>query len=262
MFRKRGLANESGAFHVFDRRAAGVVLGEGCGMALLKPLDRALADGDVIHAVVEAVAVNNDGRTAGPSAPNVAAQAAVMAAALTRAGRNAGEIGYLEVNGSGSEVTDLLELKAIAAAYGAPRSQPLQLGSVKPNIGHPLCAEGIAGFIKVAAMLSHGVTVPCLSGAEPMVHADFAAANAAMAEVGGSFPEDSPVAAINVFADGGTNAHAILSAWRDERDPAQLRQPLPPAATHRTPMPVPGEPAPNLSAGADFDLPRRNFWAQ
>lgn len=262
MFRKRGLANESGAFHVFDRRAAGVVLGEGCGMALLKPLDRALADGDVIHAVVEAVAVNNDGRTAGPTAPNVAAQAAVMAAALTRAGRNAGEISYLEVNGSGSEVTDLLELKAIAAAYGAPRSQPLQLGSVKPNIGHPLCAEGIAGFIKVAAMLSHGVTVPCLSGAEPMVHADFAAANAAMAEVGGSFPEDSPVAAINVFADGGTNAHAILSAWRDERDSAQLRQPLPPAATHRTPMPVPGEPAPNLSAGADFDLPRRNFWAQ
>lgn len=267
MFRKRGLANESGTFHVFDRRASGVILGEGCGMVMLKPVARALADGDAIHAVIDAVAVNNDGRTAGPSAPNLEAQIAVMASALRRAGRTPDEIGYIEVNGSGNEVTDLLELKAIAAAYGVQRTRPFGLGSVKPNIGHPLCAEGIASFIKVAAMLQHRVVVPCLSGAEPMVHADFDSLNCALVQAEAAFADDTPVAALNVFADGGTNAHAILSAWHEHRNPALIRSPLPIPAMNRQSMsrrsatvesPLAQLPT---QAGA-FALPRQNFWAQ
>ncbi|MCF2436989.1 hypothetical protein LV779_34660 [Streptomyces thinghirensis] len=32
--------------------------------------------------------------------------------------------------------------------HGADRTAPLHIRSMKPNIGHPLCAEGIAAFIR------------------------------------------------------------------------------------------------------------------
>lgn len=67
MFQERGLLNEKPAFHVFDKRSGGVVLGEGVGMVLLKTVSQAQKDGDTIHAVIKAAAMNNDGRTAGVS---------------------------------------------------------------------------------------------------------------------------------------------------------------------------------------------------
>ncbi|NEY36541.1 KR domain-containing protein, partial [Streptomyces sp. PRKS01-65] len=69
LFRRRGLLREDGTFHLFDRRAGGVVLGEGAGVVVLKPLDRAERDGDTVYAVIEGIALNNDGRTAGPATP-------------------------------------------------------------------------------------------------------------------------------------------------------------------------------------------------
>ncbi|CAM5289141.1 hypothetical protein SALBM135S_01689 [Streptomyces alboniger] len=84
---------------------------------------------------------------------------------------------YLDTvaNGSGTTVTDLLELKAVQAVYRTGSTRPVALGSVKPNIGHPLTAEGIAAFIKVVLMLHHQEQVPFRSGQEPLDHFDVAA---------------------------------------------------------------------------------------
>ncbi|MDJ0460315.1 SDR family NAD(P)-dependent oxidoreductase [Streptomyces sp. H27-C3] len=208
LFRRRGLLREDGEFHIFDGRAGGVVLGEGAGVVVLKSLARAERDGDTVYAVIEGVAVNNDGRTAGPATPNLAAQKQVMREALRQADCAPSQIGYLDVNGSGSEMTDLLELKAIEAVYCEDRGAPLRLGSMKPNIGHPLCAEGIAAFIKVVLMLHHQRMVPFLSGTEPMEHYTIDPARL-------DFPRhadatDLPYAALSSFADGGTNGHVVL----------------------------------------------------
>lgn len=221
LFRRRGLLREDGEFHIFDRRAGGVVLGEGAGVVVLKPLDRAERDGDTVYAVIEGIALNNDGRTAGPATPNPAAQKEVMAEALRRAGLRPDRIGHLDVNGSGSELTDLLELKAIDAVYGEGRSTPLRLGSMKPNIGHPLCAEGIAAFIKVALMLHHQRTVPFLSGEEPMEYHPIDPDRLDLPRH--SAPVDLAHAALSSFADGGTNGHVILGRGGPGR-----RGPLPP----------------------------------
>ncbi|MFG3014161.1 SDR family NAD(P)-dependent oxidoreductase [Streptomyces cinerochromogenes] len=229
LFRRRGLLREDGAFHVFDRRAAGVVLGEGAGVVVLKPLAQAERDGDTVYAVVEGIAVNNDGRTAGPATPNLQAQQQVMRDALRRAGRSPGQLPYLETNGSGSQLTDLLELKAVQAVYRAAASDTsrvLHLGSLKPNIGHPLCAEGIAAFIKVALMVHHQRLVPFLSGRQPMEHFDLDAAGLA-------FPRraeaaDLPYAALSSFADGGTNGHVVVGRYG-----------APPGAARRGPVALP-----------------------
>ncbi len=226
MFQERGLLNEKPAFHVFDKRSGGVVLGEGVGMVLLKTVSQAQKDGDTIHAVIKAAAMNNDGRTAGPSAPNMQAQKDVMQSALFKSGKKPEDITYIEANGSGSAVTDLLELKAIQSVYRSGQHVPLGIGSIKPNIGHPLCAEGIASFIKVVLMLKHKQTVPFLSGDEPMPHFDITKTDFHFHKTAGEWDAARPSAAINCFADGGTNAHVILEAW-EEKDTRMKRKPLP-----------------------------------
>ncbi|MEK4329490.1 beta-ketoacyl synthase N-terminal-like domain-containing protein [Paenibacillus sp. FSL R7-0312] len=226
LFQQRGILSPEPNFHVFDSRAQGVVLSEGAGVVLLKPVEQAVKDGDRIYAVIKGAAVNNDGRTAGPAVPNLQAQKEVMRQALARSGKRPEEIGYIEANGSGSVVTDLLELKAIQAVYRKDGGVPLGIGSVKPNIGHPLCAEGIAGLIKVVLMLNHGEQVPYLSGQRPMKHFDIEASPFYFSRDCAEWP-GRRTAALNSFADGGTNAHVIMESWEELRAPSAVRRPLP-----------------------------------
>jgi polyketide synthase PksN len=227
LFQQRGILNKGKDFHLFDQRAGGIVPGEGIGMVLLKKVEQAQADGDTIYAVVKSVAINNDGRTAGPAAPNIEALKAVMQTALHKSGYTPQDIHYIEVNGSGTELTDLIEMKAIQAVYRNGLSIPCNLGSVKPNIGHPLCAEGIAGFIKVVQMLHSRKLVPFLSGQQSMKYFDFTASPFHFSRAVDQWPAGPAIAALNCFADGGTNAHVIVSAWEETTTAnTTTRQPL------------------------------------
>jgi acyl transferase domain-containing protein len=202
-------------------------------MVLLKTLAQAIKDEDHIYAVIKAIAVNNDGRTAGPATPNPEAQKEVMQTALGKSGKKPGEISYIEVNGSGSQVTDLLELKAIQSIYRSSNRVSCGLGSMKPNIGHPLCAEGIAGFIKVVLMLQHRQWVPFLSGEQPLKHYDMESSPFYFCRKLTEWTNAPRVAAINCFADGGTNAHVIIEAREGPSLPPGKRHPLPPPQLYR-----------------------------
>ncbi|WP_241695353.1 polyketide synthase, partial [Streptomyces sp. C] len=81
-----GALSPDGRCHTFDERANGFVRGEGGGLVLLKPLDRALADGDRVHCVLLGSAVNHDGPTDGLTVPSATAQADVIRRALEAAG--------------------------------------------------------------------------------------------------------------------------------------------------------------------------------
>jgi polyketide synthase PksN len=87
LFQQRGILSRGPLFHIFDRRAGGVVPGEGVGVVLLKTVEQALADGDFIYAVIKAIAINNDGRTAGPATPNLEALKRVLKTALAKSGK-------------------------------------------------------------------------------------------------------------------------------------------------------------------------------
>ncbi|MFY3807857.1 beta-ketoacyl synthase N-terminal-like domain-containing protein, partial [Escherichia coli] len=90
-----------GRCQVFDQAADGFVPGEGAGAVLLKRLDAAVADGDRIHAVLESVAMNNDGRTMGLTTPNPAAQEGVVLDALHSAGADPDTVTCVEAHGTG-----------------------------------------------------------------------------------------------------------------------------------------------------------------
>ncbi|MGH8258296.1 MAG: beta-ketoacyl synthase N-terminal-like domain-containing protein, partial [Steroidobacteraceae bacterium] len=254
LFERRGILRREPSLHLFDGRANGTILGEGAGLVWLKGLEQALRDGDAIYGLVQGIAINNDGRTAGPAAPNLQAHKSVMQQALARSGKQAQEIEHVEVNGSGTEVTDLLELKAIESVYRPSSAQPCELGSMKPNIGHPLCAEGMASFIKVVLMLHHRQRVPFLSALEPMRHYDLAASPFRFTRALSAVGDVPTVAAINCFADGGTNAHLIVQGWHEREPRPNVRRPQPPPILHRINCQPHGQPG---SAIATRRIPTR-----
>lgn len=227
IFELRGILNREPAFHLFDNRSAGVIPSEGVGMVMLKTVDQAIADGDSIYALLKDIASNNDGKTVGPVSPNFESQKEVMQQALRKSGIDPYKVSHIEVNGSGSEVTDLLELKAIQSVYRYDSNITCGLGSIKPNIGHPLCAEGIASFIKLVLMLHNRRQVPFLSGQQPMKHFDLNASPFYFLRQSEAFNEDIRFVGLNCFADGGTNVHAILQSWIGQNTNQIEHKPLP-----------------------------------
>ena len=99
--------------------------------------------------------------------------------------------------------------------------------AIKPNIGNPLCAEGIANFIKVVLMLQHQQFVPFLSGQQSMKHYNIEASPFYFNHKPAQWTNTSRIAAINCFADGGTNAHVILEAWEGSASQPIKRHPNP-----------------------------------
>ena len=63
------MLSPTGAASTFDAGADGYVRGEGCGVVVLKPLSKALADDDHVLALIRGSAVNQDGRSSGLTAP-------------------------------------------------------------------------------------------------------------------------------------------------------------------------------------------------
>ncbi|MGW2157708.1 amino acid adenylation domain-containing protein [Nonomuraea sp. NPDC001699] len=243
----------TGLCHTFDERADGFVPGEGCGVVLLKPLSAALADGDRVHAVIEAVAVNNDGRTMGVTTPNPEAQADVVRRALAAAGRRPREIGLIEAHGTGTLIGDPIELRALTRVFhegGDPGT--CAIGSVKTNIGHTLSAAGIAGLIKAALAVEHGRIPPTLSCERPNPRFDFAASPFEPV----TEPRDWPsprVAGVSSFGLGGTNAHLVLSEPDPRLRAGPVREPAPAPVFRRRRLWLERDPAPPSASGRSPD---------
>lgn len=155
VFGRAGMLSADGRCKTFDSAADGYVRGEGCGMVLLKPLKKALADGDTVHAVILGSAVNQDGKSNGLTAPNGPSQEAVIRRALAAGGVTPQDIGYVETHGTGTGLGDPIEVRALKSVYGSlgTPATPCYLGAVKTNIGHLESAAGIAGLIKTILVL-------------------------------------------------------------------------------------------------------------
>ena len=104
-------------------RADGYVRGEGAGVVVLKPLSRALADGNRIYAVIRGTAVNQDGRSNGLTAPNPLAQQSLLREAYAHAGVSPGDIEYVEAHGTGTPLGDSMELGALGDVLAEGRGE-------------------------------------------------------------------------------------------------------------------------------------------
>ena len=216
LFQEGGIRSPDGHCRAFDARAAGTVGGSGVGLVLLKPLSRALADGDPIYAVIKGSAINNDGALkVGYTAPSVNGQAAVIAEAQMMADVSPETISYVEAHGTGTHLGDPIEIAALTQAFGNPngRGHYCALGSVKSNIGHLDAAAGIAGLIKTVLTFNHEELAPSLHFEVPNAEIDFERSPFYVNTQLKPWERVMGVprrAGVSSFGIGGTNAHVIL----------------------------------------------------
>ncbi|RKG75429.1 amino acid adenylation domain-containing protein, partial [Corallococcus exercitus] len=204
-----------GHCRAFDAKGQGTVSGSGVAAVVLKRLEDAVRDGDPIHAVIRATAVNNDGRDkSGFTAPSVQGQATVITQALRRSGVTARDIGYVEAHGTATPLGDPIEVAALQRAYGlGPEHQgTIALGSLKTNVGHLDTVAGLAGLIKAALSLREEEIPPSLHFESPNPRIDFNAGPFFVNTRLRPWPRGKTPrrAAVSSFGVGGTNAHAVL----------------------------------------------------
>src|SRR5690606_5687632 len=205
-----------------DAAGDGYVRSEGAALVALKRLDRAIADGDRVYAVIRGSALNNDGRSSGSmGTPSRLGQEELLRSAYRDAGVTPGRVGYVEAHGTGTRAGDPVELGALSEVLAegrAPGSRAL-VGSVKTNIGHTEGAAGVAGLIKVALALHHGVIPASLHCRmlNPLVPWDNAPI--VIAREGAEWPQTGHprLGGVSAFGIAGTNAHVVL-----EEAPARI----------------------------------------
>ena len=221
--RDMGMLSAGGRCNAFDAAADGFVRSEGCGVLVLKRLSEAEADGDRIWGLVVGSAVNQNGASAALPVPNGPAQERVMEDALARAGVGPSEIDYLEAHGTGTNLGDSIELRALASVYGRGREaeRPLLVGSVKTNIGHAEWAAGMASVMKAVMAMHKGVIPAHLHFKEPNPNFDWDRMPLRITSEQTPWPsrtEGRPLSAVNSFGLSGTNAHVVLEGYAGHPD--------------------------------------------
>ncbi|CAG8003769.1 unnamed protein product [Penicillium olsonii] len=202
-----------GRCHTFDEKANGYARGEAVGCLILKPLAKALHDGDTIRAVIRGTGSNQDGRTAGIALPNRVAQENLIRSVYRRTGLDPAETDFVEAHGTGTQAGDPLETKAISEVFGARRSadNPVRIGSIKTNVGHLEGASGVAGVIKAIFMLENRVFLPNRNFERINPHILLDQWNIKIQLSTEAWQTTGPRrVSVNSFGYGGSNAHAIL----------------------------------------------------
>ena len=177
-------------------------------------LERALADGDPIYAVIRGSAVNQDGRSNGLMAPNPLAQEAVLREAYRRAGVSPGAFNTSRRMAPAlswairsrprrsARCSPLIVQPGVFAHWA--RSKPISAIS-RPRLVSP-------GLIKVALELKYRELLPSLHFREPNPHIPFEALPLRVQTAAAPWPSDSgpALAGVTSLGFGGTNAHVVL----------------------------------------------------
>jgi acyl transferase domain-containing protein/phosphopantetheinyl transferase (holo-ACP synthase) len=201
----------------FARDADGILAGEGIGLVVLKRLDDAERDNDRIYAVIRGVGSASDGRGSSLLAPAVEGQLLALQRAWRNSSLDPNQIGLIEAHGTGTPAGDQAELETLRRFFGendgsseSDRERAV-IGSVKSMIGHTMPAAGVAGLIKAALSIHHGILPPTLHCEEP--HELLSRTRFRVAQKAEAWREQKRVAAVNAFGFGGINAHVVLSSF-------------------------------------------------
>jgi phosphopantetheine--protein transferase-like protein len=199
----------------FDAGANGFVMGEGCGIVILKRLSDAIRDNDRIYSTILEVGSSSDGKGKGITAPNAAGQERAVRAALAAGNITATSLGLIEAHGTSTAVGDKTELmvldKLLRDAGLPPRS--VGIGSIKSQIGHLKAAAGAAGVLKAALSLYHQTLPPTMNVTNPNPCIDwetsplFLVTKPQKWDPSGNVPRRAGASA---FGFGGTNFHICL----------------------------------------------------
>lgn len=147
--------NAAASCKPFDKRRAGLVLGEGAAAIVLEDESRARARGARIHGFL--TGYGNTCDAAHMSRPDRNGQTRAMREALAEAGLRPRDIGYINAHGTATAVGDVVEADAINAVFEG--AEPL-VSSTKSMHGHLLGGAGALEFLVALLALDEGTIAP------------------------------------------------------------------------------------------------------
>jgi len=215
LYQEGAMLSSDGRTRSFDAKANGTVFSDGVAMVVLKRLEDAVRDRDLVYGVIRGAAVNNDGGGKSSfTAPSIDGQADVITRAHLDAGVEPHEIGYVETHGTATPLGDPIEVEALNLAFSRGSRVPTScaIGSVKSNVGHLVIAAGATGVIKTALALTHELIPATAHFESPNPKIDFASGPFHVVAQSTPWPASDTrrLAGVSSFGVGGTNAHVVI----------------------------------------------------
>ena len=183
----------------FDSNRDGLVIGEGAAVIILEDLEHARNRG--VEVLAEFVGYGSTTDAFHITAPSEtgAGGASAIEKALETAAVNPDEVDYINAHGTGTQLNDISETKAIKAALGEA-AYGVPISSTKSMTGHMMGATGALEAIICVMAIQDGVLPPTihLNDPDPECDLDYIPNHAREVEV--------EVALSNAFGFGGHNA--------------------------------------------------------
>ncbi|ETO93892.1 beta-ketoacyl synthase N-terminal-like domain-containing protein [Legionella oakridgensis] len=218
IYEENGLFSSDGHCHSFDASASGTLYSNGAGLVVLKRLEDAIADNDLIHAVIIGAAMNNDGNSSkeGFMAPGIHGQYTCLQSAWKNAGIEPSDLDYIAAHGASTKLGDATEIYALKKAFkDITGTKRFPLSSVISNLGHTGIVSGMASIIKTVLMLKNKVIVPSINFETP--NPDFMLEDSPLyiATQFQDFPQIKKhyLAGVSSYGAGGSNTHLVLRSY-------------------------------------------------
>jgi 3-oxoacyl-[acyl-carrier-protein] synthase II len=188
----------------FDRRRAGLGLGEGAAFLVLESEASVRGRGVVPLAELAGWAVGSEAHHITNPEEAGATAALLMTRALERGGIAVRDLDYVNAHGTGTPLNDAMESRALQKALG-PEIRRVAVSSSKGQIGHTLGAAGaIEAAITVLAVV-RGELPPTGGLQEPDVECDL------VHVMGQGRPSEVRAAMTNSFGFGGTDTVLLFT---------------------------------------------------
>ena len=190
----------------FDANRDGTVIGEGAGVMVLETLEHAQARGAKILAEVKGYSLTSDAFHISSPRDDGSGAARAMSNALADAGLKPEDVDYIGAHGTGTQMNDTIETKAIKTTFGES-AYDVAISSIKSMTGHTLGAAGALSAVAAVKAMHEGYIPPTinLETPDPACDLDYVPNEPRKANV--------KVAIANGFGFGGQNASVVLEKW-------------------------------------------------
>jgi len=150
----------------FDRDRDGFVMGEGAGIMVLESYEHAMRRGARAYAELVGYGATADaGHITQPNEDGDGARRCILRA-LQRAQRPASDVGYINAHGTGTQLNDSAETRAVKAALG-DAAAVVPMSSTKSMHGHLLGAAGAVEAVITVLAIRDQFVPPTINLDEP-----------------------------------------------------------------------------------------------
>lgn len=193
----------------FDSRRGGFVMAEGAAMLMLEEYGHALARGADIIAEVCGYGCTCDAHHYTAPRPDGITASKAISDALKEANYKPGEQLYVNAHGTGTQLNDSSETRALKLALGEDEARRASVSSTKSMTGHMFGATGAAELVASALALRDGIIPPTigLESPDPECDLDYTPGKAKTREL--------DIAISNSLGFGGHNVCIALRKYKD-----------------------------------------------